>query len=106
MHSTLFCWQIRILEKLEESENEAVLDFATLVEIVISQSNYHSWKRCARYKYLVIQYKTVTNTGHYYYFQESDRCSIDGIPGECHSIFCSLYQPQSQGGALITASEL
>ena len=28
--------------------NEAVLDFALLVEIVISQSNYHSLKRCAR----------------------------------------------------------
>ena len=49
--------QINILDKLEQSDgidlsiqssDGQMLDLASIVEMVLSQSNYHSWKRSAR----------------------------------------------------------
>ena len=40
--------QINLLDKIKQTTDNHVLDFATLVEIVLAQSNYNSWKRFAR----------------------------------------------------------
>ena len=47
-HFVTMLLQINILDKIKQTTNNHVLDFASLVEIVLAQSDYNSWKRFAR----------------------------------------------------------
>lgn len=50
---SVFFFQISISDKLKQSDNAEVLDFASHVETVFAKSSCYSWKRLARYFFFI-----------------------------------------------------